>query len=54
MGDAERLQITIDRLALELARERTAHEATREELMAARRSARTWRRVAEWIFRSDS
>lgn len=43
------LQATIDRLALELAKERAAHQAAREELAAARRSARTWLRVAKWI-----
>lgn len=45
----ERLQATIDRLALELAEERKAHAVTREERDTARRQARRWRRVAELI-----
>lgn len=43
------LQATIDRLALELARERAAHIRTREERDEAVRHAAAWRRVARWI-----
>ena len=49
MTPEERLQATIDRLALELADERAEHRRTREELAAAHRRIRIWRRVAEWI-----
>jgi uncharacterized membrane protein YccC len=49
----DRLQATIDRLALELAQERAANASLREELAATQRRARTWRRVAEWIYRAN-
>ena len=51
--EAARLQATIDRLALELAQERAAHNGTREELATARRRAASWRRIAEWIYRAN-
>ena len=50
MTAPDRLQATIDRLALELARERAAHIRTREERDEAVRHAAAWRRVAEWIW----
>ena len=52
-GAEARLQATIDRLALELAQERAAHNGTREELATARRRAASWRRIAEWIYRAN-
>lgn len=45
MTPEQRLQITIDRLALELARERAAHRRTAEELDHAEEAARVWRRA---------
>ena len=51
LADTERRkQATIDRLSLELAQERAAAHGLREGLASAQRRARTWRRVAEWIF----
>ena len=46
-NEAARLQATIDRLALELARERAAHRRTAEELDWAWESNRVFRRVIE-------
>lgn len=41
------LQITIDRLALELAREQAAHRRTVEDLLLAEERLRVYRRVIE-------
>ena len=49
----EQLQATIDRLALELAHERAAHNGTREQLATARRRAAAWRRISEWIYHAN-
>lgn len=49
-SECARLQVTIDRLALELADEAADHARTCEQLLEARRQIRTWRRVAQWIF----
>jgi hypothetical protein len=42
----EQLQATIDRIALELMRERAAHRRTAEELDWAQEQVRVWKRAA--------
>ena len=41
---------TIARLERELAKERAAHQSTRDLLAATEARARAWRRVARWIW----